>query len=177
MPSHFKALFTFMSQLDQVLLFFKGRHKPAYFEDLKPSIETITHMNFLRSHFAQILTVDPTLYQFEWQTVAHKGRDLLIFPSETLTDSSIKARKEKFYTSLMDISIRYYNEWATKHGIVFDAVKHKMWHYKFDPHNKETVLNIQQADISDKQGRRRDKSVVEFMQESSVKREKSTNVL
>jgi hypothetical protein len=48
----------------------------------------------------------------------------------------------------------------------------------FNPHDVTVVKAVQPADISEKTVRRRDKSVVEFMQESSVKRvENSQNKL
>jgi hypothetical protein len=112
LPSHFKIIFNFMTQLDQILMFFKSRRKPAYFEDLKPSIETATHMTFNRSHFGQIVAVDPQLYTFQWENNNNRQRDLLITPSENLTDASTNSRKEKFAENLLKITERYYNDWC-----------------------------------------------------------------
>ena len=84
---------------------------------------------------------------------------------------------QKFYTDLMDISQRYYDQWCKEKGVYFDAKTHKQWHHEFDPHNKTIVKDIVPADISDWAVVKRDKSVKDFMKETCIDELWSSNPL
>ena len=131
---------------------------------MKQSIEKTHGKTVTVSHFKQLLTLCPYLYEHSWERVAgQSGPQLTIEfgtmgqPCPPFSAVFFERRKEEIRTKVIEICLLAYKEFVKKNfpnveslnkvqvEILTDPIKCKMWHSSFDPHSQ--VPTVSEAEL------------------------------
>lgn len=113
LPAHFKVLMKLMRTCDEAINFSRTRSsKMLKFDDIAASVESVTHRSFTMTHFAQLLTADPSFYIYEWSKMTgSKEYSLFIDVPEKCREETewINKREKRLKEILTKITAEYHS--------------------------------------------------------------------
>ena len=113
LPAHFKVLMKLMRTCDEAINFSRTRSsKMLKFDDIAASVESVTHRSFTMTHFAQLLTADPSFYIYEWSkmTGSKEYRLFIDVPEKCREETEwINKREKRLKEILTKITAEYHS--------------------------------------------------------------------